>query len=72
MAAVQQSPPDEADRTSFLRTLADVDDAKRGEYAVQMFQQIKTEEVRNATTERIANLQAKRRKPRSERAGGQL
>lgn len=70
VAAVKQSPPDEADRIAFLRTLADVDDAKRGEYAVQMFRQIKTEEVRNATTERIANLKAKRKKPESNSTGG--
>jgi hypothetical protein len=70
VAAVKQSPADEADRIAFLRTLADVDDVKRGDYAVQMFQQIKTEEVRNSTAAQIAKLQIKRQKPRSRKTGG--
>jgi len=61
VAAVQQSPPDDDGRTPFLRSLFDVTDEKRGEFALQMFREIKTEAVRNKTAAQIAKLQAKRK-----------
>lgn len=67
LAAVKHSPPDETDRTAFLKKLADVDDVKLGDHAVQMFHQIKTETVRNSTAAQIAKIQAK---PIGKRTGG--
>jgi ABC-type branched-subunit amino acid transport system ATPase component len=59
--AVQQSPPDDDGRTTFLQSLFDVTDEKRGEFALQKFREIKTEDVRSTTAAQIAKLQAKRK-----------
>jgi hypothetical protein len=61
VAAVQQAPPDDDGRAAFLRNLFDVIDAKRGEYVLQVFQKIETEEVRKTTAAQITKLQAKRK-----------
>jgi len=60
VAAVQQSPPDEDGRATFLRSLFDVTDEKRGEFALQMFRQIKTEDVRSTTAAQIVKLQRRK------------
>jgi hypothetical protein len=60
VAAVQQSPPDEDGRATFLRSLFDVTDEKRGEFALQMFREIETEAVRNTTAAQIAKLQRRK------------
>lgn len=61
VAAVQQSPPDGDGRTAFLRSLFDVTDEKRGEFALHKFQEIKTDVVRSKTAAQIAKLQGKRK-----------
>ena len=61
MAAVQQLPPDEDGRTASLQGLFDVADAKRGEFVVQKFREIKTDDVRRNTAAQIAKLQQKRK-----------
>jgi len=54
--AVQQSPKDDNDRKRFLRTVFDVTDLKRGDYALQVFKEIETPEVRNSTAARIESF----------------
>jgi hypothetical protein len=66
LAVVQQSPRDDLARTAFLRSLFDVTDAKRGEFVLQKFEEIETEEVRNETAAEIARLQTKRKRLRIE------
>ena len=61
VAAARQSPPDDDGRRAFLQTLFDVTDSKRGEFALQMFRAIETEEVRRFTADRIGKLAAQRR-----------
>jgi Apea-like HEPN len=61
ISTAQQTPPDDDGRTTFLQSLFDVTDEKRGEFAVQMFRQIKTEDVRSTTATQIAKLKAKRK-----------
>lgn len=53
VATVQQSPPDDVGRPAFLRSLFDVTDEKRGDYALQTFRQIKTDNVRSTTAAQI-------------------
>jgi hypothetical protein len=65
IVAVQQEPSDENGRKSFLRALFDVTDIKRGEYALQVFKEIETQEVRNSTAAEIERLSSKSRDPQS-------
>jgi hypothetical protein len=55
-AAVQNVPPDEAERRTMLAALYDPTDDDRGAFALQMFHQIKTAAVRKAVAAEIIRL----------------
>ncbi len=56
VAALQDVPANETDRRTMLAGLYDPNDDYRGDYALQMFYQIRTETVRKATAVKIAKL----------------
>ena len=57
VAAVQNVPADEAARKTMLADLCDPTDQDRGAFALQKFQEIRTDIVRNDTAEKIARVQ---------------
>jgi hypothetical protein len=57
--AVKKLPPEEKDRRAALAGLYDLTDKDRGDFALQKFSEIKTEEVRKAIAGNIAQLAGK-------------
>jgi hypothetical protein len=55
-AAVQNVPAEEADRRTMLAALYDPTDENRGDFALQKFQEIRTDPVKKAIAEKIAKL----------------
>lgn len=56
VAAVQNVPAEEAERRTMLAALYDPADEDRGEFALQKFQEIRTDAVRKAIAEKIGRL----------------
>jgi hypothetical protein len=57
VAALQRVPADEAARKTLLADLCDPTDEDRGAFALQKFQEIRTDIVRNDIAEKIARVQ---------------
>jgi hypothetical protein len=56
VAAVQEVPAEDADRRTMLAALFDPTDEDRGEFALQKFQEIRTDMIRKHVAEKIGRL----------------